>query len=87
MHFISIIKGDSQICTSRSDEQDVVSETKSNTLCITNNNVDTNITKRKLTEQELFNYEEENGVLAKHSKKTQQMKRTKKLLTTNKGNV
>lgn len=66
----------------------MASETKSNVLYnITNVNVDTNITKRKLTQEKLFNYEEENGLLPKRSKRIQRTKRIKNLLTTDKGNV
>lgn len=88
MHFILIIKGDNHVYISRSDEQNMASETKSNTLCnITDSNIDTNVTKRKVTQEESFNYEKENGVLTKHSKRIQQMKRIKSLLITDKGNV
>lgn len=72
MHFISVTGDDSQVCTSRSDGQDMASKTKLNTLYSnTNNNIDANIAKRKPIQKELFNYERENGVLIKCSKRTQ----------------
>lgn len=74
MHFISVIEDDSQIYTSRSDEQDVASKTTSNTLY---SNIDANITQEKPVQEKLLNYEGENRALVKCSKRTLQRKRTK----------
>lgn len=97
MHFISIIKGNNQVCTLISDGQDVqymASKTKSNTM-YTNSDINVNIAKRKPIEEnqeEVFNYEGEKSIFVKYPKRTQQTKRTKrtrrkKLLTTHKGNA
>lgn len=92
MHFILVIKDDNQVCTSRSDGQDVTSKTKSKTLYTnTNSDIDVNIAKRKPMQKELFNYDEEN-VLVNGSKRTQQIKKKNKQKegknsTTDKGNA